>query len=98
MFRLYAFVEAADLRSIVLRFAGAPIATRVSFFSFFPFVYLEMSLFPSIFCTISAFSSYVGEYIVRSFLPNGIFLPRDHGLNFLDQLIHVTIQSIQSNK
>ena len=34
-FRLYAFVEAAALRSpIVLRYAGAPIATRVSF-SFF---------------------------------------------------------------
>ena len=57
VFRLYAFVEAAALRSIVLRYAGAPIATRVSFFSFFPFlfVYLEMSLFPSIF---SAFSLY----------------------------------------
>ena len=33
-FRLYAFVEAAALRSIVLRYASAPIATRVSF-SFF---------------------------------------------------------------
>ena len=45
--RLYAFVEAADLLSIVLRYAGAPIATRVS--SFFIFVYyLEMSLFPRI--------------------------------------------------
>ena len=31
-FRLYAFVEAAALRSSVLRYAGAPIATRVSFF------------------------------------------------------------------
>ena len=30
-FRLYAFVETAALRSIVLRYAGAPIATRVSF-------------------------------------------------------------------
>ena len=34
-FRLYAFVEAAALRSIVLRYAGAPIATRGSFFLFF---------------------------------------------------------------
>ena len=68
-FRLYAFVEAAALRSIVLRYAGAPIARRVSFF--FPFVYLEMPLFPSIFCTISAFSLY-GEHVVRSFLPNDI--------------------------
>ena len=39
-FRIYAFVEAAALRSIVLRYiyVGAPIATRVFFF-------LEMSLF-----------------------------------------------------
>ena len=45
------------------------------FFFFFPFffVYLEkMSLFPSIFCTISAFSLYK-EYVVRSFLPDGVF-------------------------
>ena len=34
-FRLYAFVEAAALRSIVLRYAGSPIATRVSSFLFF---------------------------------------------------------------
>ena len=58
--------------SIVLRYAGAPIATRVSFF--FAFVYLEMSLFPSTFCANAVFSSY-GEYVVRFFLPNGIFLP-----------------------
>ena len=79
VFRLYALVEVAALRSIVLRYAGAPIATRVSFF--FPFVYLETSLFPNMFCTISAFSL-CGEYVVRSFLPNGVFLPCDHGLDF----------------
>ena len=73
MFRLYAFVEAAALSSIVLRYAVVPIATRVSFFFFFSFfVYVEMSPFPSIFCTISAFSLY-GEYVVRSFLPDGVF-------------------------
>ena len=82
--RLYAFVEAATLLSTVLRYAGAPIAIRVSFF--FPFVYLEMSRFPSIFCTIAAFSLY-GEYFVRSFLPNEFFLARDHGLEFWHQLI-----------
>ena len=43
VFRLYAFVEAAALRSIVLRYASAPIATRVFF------LFLETSLFPSIF-------------------------------------------------
>ena len=38
VFRFYAFVEAAALRSIVLRYAGVPITTRVSFFYlFFPF-------------------------------------------------------------
>ena len=42
-FHLYAFIEAAALRSIVLRFAGASTATRVS--SFFSSVYLEKSLF-----------------------------------------------------
>ena len=79
LFRLHAFVEAAALRSIALRYPGAPIATRVSFF--FTFVYMEMSPFPSIFCTFAAFSSY-GEYVVSSFLPDGVFLPCDHGLDF----------------
>ena len=78
VFRLHAFVQGAALRSIVLRYAGAPIATRVSFF---PFAYLEMSLFPSIFCTNAALSLN-GEYVVRSFFPNGVVLPCDHGLDF----------------
>ena len=73
VFVLNGFVEAAALRSVVLRYAGAPIATHV-FFSFFPFDYLEMSFFPSIFCIIAVFSLY-GEYVVRSFLQDGVFLP-----------------------
>ena len=84
IFRLYAFVEAAALRSIVLRYAGAPTATRVSFF--FPFfVYLETSLFPSIFLYHFRFLFFVWtiEYVLRSFLPDGAFLPCDHGLDFL---------------
>ena len=40
-----------------------------------------MPLFPSIFCTIAVFSLY-GEYVVRSSLPGGVFLPCDHGLDF----------------
>ena len=88
-FCLYAFVEAAALPPIVLRYIGAPIATRVSFFSFF---FLEMSRFPTIFCTISAFSLY-GEYVVRSFLPNGFFLSCDQGLDFFTST-YVRIQSI----
>ena len=62
VFRLYAFVGAAGLRSIALRYAGAPIATRF-FFCFF-----EMSLFPSIFCTISAFLFVWG--VRRTFFPS----------------------------
>ena len=77
--RLYAFIEAAALRSIVPRYAGAVTATRVS--SFFPFVSLEMMPFPSTFCTIAISSSY-GECVIRFFLPGGDFLPCDHGLDF----------------
>ena len=75
------------LRSIVLRYA------RVSFSIFF----LEMSLFPIFFGTISAFSLY-GEYVVRSFLPNGgVFLPCDHGLDFFTSAYYVRIQSINQS-
>ena len=70
VFVFIAFVEAAALRSIVLRYAGAPIATL--FFLFF----LEISTF-----------SWYGEYVVRSFLPNSVFLPYDHVLDFLHQLM-----------
>ena len=49
-FRLYTFIEAAALRSIVLRYAGTPTATRV--FSLFLFVSLEVSLFPSSFVSL----------------------------------------------
>ena len=62
-------------------------------FFLFSFVYLETSLFPSI-CAISAFSLYV-EYVVRSFLPNDVFLPFDHGLDFLHQLIIIIIIIIE---
>ena len=73
VFRLYAFVEPAAHRSIVLRYAGVSIATHVSFFFFFSclFVYLEMSLFPSI-CFRFLFVWTI-EYAVRSFLPDGVF-------------------------
>ena len=67
-FRLYTFIEAAALRSIVLRYVGALTATCE--FSFFPFISLKMSLFPIIVCTI-AVSSLYGEYVVRFFLSFG---------------------------
>ena len=52
LFSFFAFPEFATLRSIVLRYACASTATRVSsFFLFFLFFFfsLEVSLFPSIF-------------------------------------------------
>ena len=66
-FCLYAFIRAAALRLIALRYAGTPIATCVSFF--FPCVYLDLSLFPCMFCRIAVFSLY-GGYVVRFFLPD----------------------------
>ena len=46
------------------------------------FLFLEMSFFRVFFGTISAFFLMYGEYVVRPFLPNGVFLPCDHGLDF----------------
>ena len=37
--------------------------------------------FSEYFCTITVFSSYA-EYVVRFPLPDGVFLPCDHGLDF----------------
>ena len=56
-----------------------------------------MSLFPGIFCTIAVFSLN-GEYVVRYFLPNGVFLPCDHELDFLHQLMLKFNQSINQSK
>ena len=58
--------------------AGAPTATHVS--SFFP-LFLEMSLFSSIFVPLP-FSLCIGEYLARFSLPDVVFLPCDHGLDF----------------
>ena len=77
-FRLYAFVEVAALRSIVLRYAGASIATRVFFFFFGDVVFSEYFLYHFRFL----FVVWTIEYVVHSFLPNGVFLPCDHGLDF----------------
>ena len=77
--RLYAFVEAAALRSIALRNAGVPIATRFNFIFVF---YLEMSLFPSIYFVPLPISlckestSYVLSFRMV------FFLPFNHGLDF----------------
>ena len=51
-------------------------------FVFFPFCLVgNVALSEYYFCTISAFFLY-GEHVVRSFLPNGVLLPCDHGLDF----------------
>ena len=62
VFRPNAFVEAAALRSIVLRYAGAPIAARVFFF-FFLFVWVCL-FFRVFFVPLDVFSLY-GKYVVR---------------------------------
>ena len=54
---IYAFVEAAALFSIVLRYAGAPIATRASFFFSFC-LFGDVAFSEYFFCIISAFSLY----------------------------------------
>ena len=64
------------------------VVLRVS--SFFPFVlWIYMSLFLGIFApSFIAVFSLQGEYVVRFSLPDGVFLPCDHGLDFfLHQLI-----------
>ena len=76
-FRLCGLLEAAALRSIVFRYAGTPTATRVSFF--FSFFILGDVTFSDIFFAV--FSLY-REYVVRSFFPDGVFLPCDHGMDF----------------
>ena len=58
-------------------------AVCVLFMIFVPsFRFLEMSLFPSFICTITVFIFVYGENVVRFFLPDDVFLPCDHGLDF----------------
>ena len=45
-FRLYDFVEAAAFRLIVLRYAGAPIATRVFFFCYILYRFFRVFFVP----------------------------------------------------
>ena len=86
-FRLYAFIEAAALRSIVLRYAGAPIATSVFFL--FPLLFIwRCHFFRVFFCTIAAFSLN-GEYVVRAFLQNSVFLPYGHGMDLTSAYVRI---------
>ena len=70
VFRLYVFVEAAALRSIVLRYAGFPIATRVSFFLLFFFLNWRCRFFRVFF--VPFLLSLCMDYRVRrTFFPSG---------------------------
>ena len=78
VFRPYPFVDAAALRSIVLGYAGVPIATRGCFFlSLLPSIFFVP--FPQYLCMESM--SYVLSFRMV------FFLSCDHGLDFRHQLI-----------
>ena len=58
------------------------------FIFMFHFVYLDMSIFPSIFLYHCLFLVvWRIRRMVRVFFPDGVFLPCDHGLDFLHQLM-----------
>ena len=71
VFVFFAFTEAAALRSNVLRSSicmrldsHTQIPNLTTVCALFRFCFLDMSLFPSIFVSITFFSLY-GEYVVR---------------------------------
>ena len=65
----------------VLQYACAPTAT-CSYQCLRPFLFFFGDVaFSEYFCTITVFYLY-GEYAVRFFLPDGGYLPYDHGLDF----------------
>ena len=81
-----AFIEAAALRSVVLVDMHAPrqphaLVTYLVTTICVSFCFVGDVAFSEYFWTIAIFSLY-GEYIVRSFLLDGVFLPCDHGLDF----------------
>ena len=95
LLRLFCF---ASFSSLCFRWSCGPSFNRLSIctrpdshtwfiFSFrlFGDVVFSEYLVYHFFCTIAACSLY-GEYVVRSFLPNGVFLPCDHGLDFWHSL------------
>ena len=91
---VFVFVEAATLRSIVLRYAGAPIATRVSFF--FPFVLFRYVFFSSSFCAI-AFSLCMESTSYVLFFRMVVFYLVTTGWMFDISLCENSISSINQN-
>ena len=67
---------------------------------FFPINLFQNVAFSEIFLSHFRFLFVVWtiEYVVRSFHPNVVFLPCDHGLDFLHQLIYVRIQSTNQSR
>ena len=59
--------------------------TRFFLFLFFSFFFFRGVSFSEYFCTVTVFSVY-GEYVVRFPLPDGVFLPCNHRLDFLHQV------------
>ena len=75
LFRLYAFIEAAALRSIALRYAGALIAiVRVFFFFSFRLLLILRCRFFRVFCTIRCRFLFVWR-VRRTFFPSGWCFP-----------------------
>ena len=93
VFVFFAFSEAAALRPIVLRSSiymrpdsHTQLNTLQLSASFFVFVssffcFFGDVAFSEFFFTITVFSLY-GEYVVLFFLPDGVFLPCENGLDF----------------
>ena len=77
VFRLYAFVEAAALRSIVLRYAGVPLATRFSFINYYwRCRFFRVFFVPFLLSLCMESTSYVLSFRMV------FFRPCDHELNF----------------
>ena len=100
-FRLFAFTEAAALRSIVLRPSTCMRDNHACFFFFFPFFlffFLKMSLFPVFFVPFTVFYFHV-EYVVVFPLQDGVFYLETTGWIFdvsllRDNLINQSISRL----
>ena len=92
-FRLYVFVEAAALRSIALRYVGAPITTRVSFLFFLLFIwrchFCRVFFVPLPFSLSKGMTSYVLSFLMAFFylVTTGWILDTSSSKNSMNQSI-----------
>ena len=93
LFRLYTFIEAAAPRSIILRYACASTVACVTSVSPSLFLFLWRWRFFQVFL-YHCRSLFVWRVRCTFFLPDGVFLPCAHGLDFCHQLIQEFNQSI----